>query len=48
MTERGIVVLLRTMKPLNEGLPELDDPAPEPEIIFVEDDAPGDTEPAAR
>lgn len=48
MTEGGIVVPLKAMKPLSEDFPEIDDPAPEPEIIFVEDDAPGDTEPAAR
>ena len=48
MAERGIVALLKTMKPLSEDFPEVDDPVPEPEIIFVEDDAPDDTAPAAR
>ena len=26
--KRGLIALLRTMKPLKEGLPEIDDPAP--------------------
>jgi antitoxin VapB len=48
MAERGILALLKTMKPLNEGSPEIDDPAPKPEIVFVEDEAPDDTGPSAR
>ncbi|HEY9348546.1 MAG TPA: hypothetical protein VIQ53_24675 [Inquilinus sp.] len=48
MIERGVVALLKTMKPLNEDFPEIDDPAPKPEIILAEDDAPDDTEPSAR
>ncbi|WP_225765736.1 hypothetical protein [Inquilinus sp. Marseille-Q2685] len=48
MNECGLVALLRTMKPLNKDFPEIDDPAPEPEIVFVEDDAPDDTDLTAR
>ena len=48
MIERGVVALLKTMKPLNEDFPEIDDPAPESEIVVAEDDAPDDTGPAAR
>jgi antitoxin VapB len=29
--KRGLVALLRTMKPLEEGLPEIDDPVSAPE-----------------
>ena len=32
--KRGLVALLKTMKPLEEGLPEIDDPAPAPESVF--------------
>ena len=28
---RGLIALLQTMKPLDEGFPEIDDPAPAPE-----------------
>lgn len=31
--KRGLVALLRTMKPLDESLPEIDDPAPAPERV---------------
>ncbi|WP_152613385.1 hypothetical protein [Inquilinus limosus] len=34
MNERGLVTLLKTMKPLSEDFPEIDDPALEPEIIL--------------
>jgi antitoxin VapB len=29
--KRGLVVLLKTMKPLEQGFPEIDDPVPTPE-----------------
>jgi len=29
--KRGLIDLLKTMKPLEEGFPEIDDPAPAPE-----------------
>ena len=29
--QRGLVALLKTMKPLEEGFPEIDDPVPAPE-----------------
>lgn len=48
MVERGVVALLKTMKPLNEDFREIDDPPPKPEIVVVEDDAPDDTELSAR
>ena len=32
--KRGLVALLRTMKPLDESLPEIDDPAPVPERVL--------------
>jgi antitoxin VapB len=32
--KRGLVALLKTMKPLEEGLPEIDDPVPTPENVF--------------
>ena len=32
--KRGLVALLRTMKPLDESLPEIDDPAPAPERVL--------------
>lgn len=32
--KRGLVALLETMKPLDEPLPEIDDPVPEPERVL--------------
>jgi antitoxin VapB len=32
--KRGLIALLKTMKPLEEGLPEIDDPVPAPENVF--------------
>jgi antitoxin VapB len=32
--KRGLVALLRTMKPLAEAFPEIDDPAPKPQRLF--------------
>jgi len=32
--KRGLVALLKTMKPLKEGFPEIDDPVPGPEKMF--------------
>ena len=32
--KRGLVALLKTMKPLEEGFPEIDDPVPAPENVF--------------
>jgi antitoxin VapB len=32
--KRGLIALLKTMKPLEEGLPEIDDPVPRPENVF--------------
>ena len=32
--KRGLVALLKTMKPLEECFPEIDDPAPAPEKLF--------------
>ena len=32
--KRGLVALLRTMKPLDEAFPEIDDPAPKPQRLF--------------
>ena len=32
--KRGLVALLKTMKPLDEDLPEIDDPPPPPENVF--------------
>ena len=32
--KRGLVALLKTMKPLNEAFPEIDDPVPGPENVF--------------
>ena len=32
--ERGLVALLRTMKPLQEKFPEIDDPIPTPEKVL--------------
>jgi antitoxin VapB len=28
--KRGLIALLKTMKPIETGIPEIDDPAPEP------------------
>jgi len=32
--KRGLVALLKTMKPLQEDFPEIDDPVPTPEKLF--------------
>ena len=32
--KRGLVALLKTMKPLEEEFPEIDDPVPAPENVF--------------
>lgn len=32
--KRGLIALLKTMKPLQEGLPVIDDPVPAPEKVF--------------
>ncbi len=32
--KRGLVALLKTMTPLEEGFPEIDDVAPAPERVF--------------
>ena len=32
--KRGLVALLKTMKPLKEDLPEIDDPVPAPENVL--------------
>jgi antitoxin VapB len=32
--KRGLVALLKTMKPLEEDFPEIDDPAPTPEKVL--------------
>ena len=32
--KRGLVALLKTMKPLEENFPEIHDPAPAPERVF--------------
>jgi antitoxin VapB len=32
--KRGLVALLKTMKPLEEGFPEIDDPTRAPERVF--------------
>ena len=34
LRKRGLVALLKTMKPLSESFPEIDDPAPRPEKLF--------------
>jgi antitoxin VapB len=33
MRKRGLVALLKTMKPLTEDFPEIDDPVPTPENV---------------
>jgi antitoxin VapB len=32
--KRGLMALLKMMKPLDEGFPEIDDPAPAPERVL--------------
>jgi antitoxin VapB len=32
--KRGLIALLKTMKPLKESLPEIDDPVPAPEKVL--------------
>jgi len=32
--KRGLVALLKSMKPLEEGIPEIDDPVPARETLF--------------
>ena len=32
--KRGLVALLKTMEPVNEDFPEIDDPVPTPENVF--------------
>jgi len=32
--KRGLIALLKTMKPLKEDLPEIDDPVPAPEKVL--------------
>jgi antitoxin VapB len=32
--KRGLVALLKTMKPIKAGIPEIDDPSPKPEELF--------------
>jgi antitoxin VapB len=32
--KRGLIALLNTMKPLEEGIPEIDDPVPAREIML--------------
>lgn len=32
--KRGLLALLKTMKPLDEDFPEIDDPAPSPKNVF--------------
>jgi antitoxin VapB len=32
--KRGLIALLKTMKPLKEGLPEIDDPVPAAEKVL--------------
>lgn len=34
LRKRGLVALLKTMTPLEEGFPEIDDVAPSPERVF--------------
>jgi len=34
LRKRGLVALLRTMRPLNEELPQIDDPVPAPEDVL--------------
>ena len=32
--KRGLVALLKTMKPIESGIPDIDDPLPKPENVF--------------
>ena len=32
--KRGLVALLRTMRPIESGIPDIDDPLPKPENVF--------------
>jgi antitoxin VapB len=32
--KRGLVALLKTMKPIEYGIPDIDDPSPRPENVF--------------
>jgi len=32
--KRGLIALLKTMKPIEESFPEIDDPVPAPERLF--------------
>ncbi len=32
--KRGLVALLKTMKPIESGIPDIDDPSPKPENVF--------------
>jgi antitoxin VapB len=34
LRKRGLVALLKTMKPLDQDLPEIDDPIPAPETML--------------
>jgi antitoxin VapB len=34
LRKRGLVALLKTMRPLNEELPQIDDPVPGPEDVL--------------
>ena len=34
LRKRGLLALLKTMKPLDEDFPEIDDPTPKPESVF--------------
>jgi antitoxin VapB len=34
LRKRGLVALLKTMRPLNEELPQIDDPVPAPEDVL--------------
>jgi antitoxin VapB len=34
LRKRGLIALLRTMKPVDEDFPEIDDPAPKPENVL--------------
>jgi antitoxin VapB len=34
MRKRGLVALLKSMKPLDENFPEIDDPVPAPERVL--------------
>ena len=34
LRKRGLIALLKSMKPIEEKLPEIDDPVPTPESMF--------------